>query len=267
MQYPIYQVDAFTSALFGGNPAAVMPLEAWLDDGVMQAIAAENNLPETAFFVARGADYELRWFTPAAEVDLCGHATLATAHVLIEHLAYAGEALVFHTRSGALRVQRSGGAITLDFPAYDLEAVAVDRTIAAVLGSPVPQAACRVAGGSKLVLVYASQADVAALAPDFGALKTACESNVIATAPGQDCDFVSRFFAPRIGIDEDPVTGSAHCALVPYWARQLDKSHLRARQISARGGELDCELRGARVLMSGRAVTYMQGMVGLPTAR
>ncbi len=264
MQIPIYQVDAFTSAVFGGNPAAVMPLPQWLDDPTLQAIAAENNLSETAFLVGSGAAWELRWFTPTAEVDLCGHATLASAHVLIEHLGFGGEELRFATRSGELRVRAAEAGLTLDFPAYDLEPCAVDPVLAGILGAPAPSAACMAGGGAKLLLAYSREADVAILQPDFRALLEVSARPVIATAVGDSCDFVSRFFAPQVGIDEDPVTGSAHCALAPYWSRELGLSRMQARQISARGGELECELREGRVLMSGRAVTYMEGAISLP---
>jgi len=260
---PIYQVDAFTGDVFGGNPAAVMPLERWLDAGLMQVIAAENNLSETAFFVPAGEGWELRWFTPAVEVDLCGHATLASAHVLFEHLGVTRGELRFQTRSGELRVTRGPGGLTLDFPALPLQPARASAAVSAALGAS-PEAVQEVSGGNKSLYIYSNAAQVAALAPDFVALRRATPNCVIATAPGEDCDFVSRFFGPQVGIDEDPVTGSAHCALVPYWAQRLDRPVLAARQVSARGGELGCELRGDRVRLTGRAVTFMQGQVFLP---
>lgn len=264
MQLPIFQIDAFTSRLFGGNPAAVMPLQAWLDDTLLQSIAAENNLSETAFIVPRAGGYELRWFTPTTEVPLCGHATLAAAHALFEHLGEAGEQVVFDTRSGELVVERSDAGLSLDFPAQVMVAGDIEPAVAAALGAQ-PQRVVQSQGpGDMVVYVYGSEAEVAALKPDFTALLAASKRCVIATAAGDQCDFVSRFFGPQVGLDEDPVTGSAHCHLVPYWARQLGRDTLSARQISARGGELACELRGDRVVMRGQGVTYMTGTVLVP---
>lgn len=261
MSLPIYQVDAFADRVFSGNPAAVMPLESWLDDALMQALAMENNLAETAFFVPAGDGYELRWFTPAVEVDLCGHATLAAAHVLFEHLGLDGDEVRFATRGGDLRVTRSARGLTLDFPARSLEPVNVDLAICDALGAVASEAIAPAGESGPLLCVYEFESDVAGLAPDFAALKAASERPVIVSAPGEQCDVVSRFFAPQVGIDEDPVTGSAHCSLVPYWARRLGSERLRCRQISARGGELECELRGDRVFMSGAAITFMRGEV------
>lgn len=240
-----------------------MPLQSWLDDDLLQAIAAENNLAETGYLVPRGTDYELRWFTPAVEVDLCGHATLASAHVLYEHLAYSGDSITFHTRSGELTVNRCADGLTLNFPALSLQPVAVDDEIGRLLGADA-QEAWEVEGAWKQLYVFESEQQVAALAPDFAALRSVTDRCVIATAPGEAQDFVSRFFAPQVGIDEDPVTGSAHCALVPYWAGRLGKTGLSARQISARGGDITCRLRGDRVFMTGKAITYMVGEVSLP---
>ena len=239
MELPIYQVDAFTSQVFGGNPAAVIPLEHWLDDELLASIALENNLSETAYVVPAENGYDLRWFTPSVEVDLCGHATLATAHVLFEHLAFEEDMIRFHTRSGELRVCRSEEGLTLDFPAVHLRATAVCDSVSAALGATASRAVIATHNPPAVVYVFESQAEVAALQPDFPALKLASEFAVIATAPGDECDFVSRFFGPQVGIDEDPVTGSAHCSLVPYWAERLHRSRLLCRQISARGGELD----------------------------
>ena len=263
MKLPIYQVDAFTSELFGGNPAAVMPLDRWLEDELLQAIAMENNLSETAFLVASGDAYELRWFTPATEVDLCGHATLASAHTLFEHLGHAGDMIRFQTRSGELSVSRAGELLTLDFPAYELSTAPVDIAVCDALGATASEV-MQVEGAIKQLFVFEFEEDITGLSPDFAALRKATDQCVIVTAPGNDCDFVSRFFGPAVGVDEDPVTGSAHCALVPYWAGRTGKTAMSARQVSSRGGELDCELRGGRVAMSGRGVTFMQGEVTLP---
>lgn len=263
MRYPIYQVDAFASELFAGNPAAVMPLEEWLDDALLQSIAMENNLSETAFIVPREGAYELRWFTPAVEVELCGHATLAAAHVLFRHLGCADESIVFHTQSGELTVEKGEQGLTLNFPARELAAAQVDVVICDALGAVASEAMATTGGSGPLLLVYEFEQDVARLRPDFSALKRVSDVGVIVSAPGDDCDFVSRFFAPHVGIDEDPVTGSAHCNLVPYWAGRLQKNALRCRQISARGGDLSCELRDNRVYMSESAVTFMEGAVSL----
>lgn len=261
MELPIYQVDAFADKVFSGNPAAVMPLPQWLDDTTLQAIALENNLSETAYLVGRDDGYGLRWFTPAVEVDLCGHATLAAAHVLFEHLEHPGGEILFHTRSGELRVRRSGEGLTLDFPAAVLESVDVDLAVCDALGATASEAVMPAGNPQAVVYVYEFEEDVANLQPDFAALRAASEYCIIATAPGDDCDFVSRFFAPQVGIDEDPVTGSAHCSLVPYWSQRLHLDTLQARQISARGGNLACEYRDGRVFMTGTAVTFMQGTV------
>jgi PhzF family phenazine biosynthesis protein len=261
MALRIYQVDAFAAAVFKGNPAAVMPLQQWLDDSLLQAIAMENNLPETAYLVEVADGFELRWFTPQVEVDLCGHATLAAAHVLFEHLDYAGEEILFHTRSGPLRVRRSLDRLTLDFPATQLVPVDVDIAVCNALGAIASEALAPAGKKGAVLYVYEFEQDVARLQPDFPALMAASPVSVIVSAPGNDCDVVSRFFAPHVGINEDPVTGSAHCSLVPYWAGRLRKNRLQCRQISARGGHLDCELRDGRVFMTGTAVTFMQGVV------
>ncbi len=266
MELPIYQVDAFAMEVFKGNPAAIMPLDKWLPDVTLQALAMENNVAETAFFLPCDNGFELRWFTPTVEVDLCGHATLASAHVLFEHLDYQGDDILFHTRSGELRVSRGPAGLTLDFPAAELEAAQVDDNICAALGSAViaNEAVIARENPHAVVYVYSCQKDVANLAPNAAQLLAASDYSVIATAPGDDCDFVSRFFGPHVGIDEDPVTGSAHCSLVPYWAAQLARTTLRARQISARGGDLLCELKNGRVFMTGSGITFMHGTVLLP---
>lgn len=260
MELRILQVDAFTGRLFQGNPAAVVPLTEWLPDAVLQAIAAENNLAETAYIVPNASGFDLRWFTPAVEVNLCGHATLATAFALWERLAYAGEEIRFDTRSGRLTVTRDSGLLWLDFPSRPLpRAAAPEALTAAVGGSPIDSLA-----GWVHMLVYQDQADVEALNPDMRALKAVDHFAVIATAPGRDCDFVTRFFAPRQGIDEDPVTGSAHCSLTPYWAGRLGRTELTARQISPRGGDLRCRLDGDRVRMGGQGVLYLDGTIHVP---
>lgn len=261
MEIPIYQVDAFASEVFRGNPAAVMPLAAWLDDVLLQSIAAENNLSETAFLVQGEEAYELRWFTPQVEVDLCGHATLASAHVLFDHLDHPGNEIAFDTRSGRLRVERTAHGLTLDFPGNALEPVDVDLDVCRALGATASEAMAPQGGVSHLY-VYEFESDVASLAPDFAALKQA-GVNVIATAPGDACDFVSRYFGPLVGINEDPVTGSAHCSQVPYWSGRLGQTALQARQISARGGELSCDYREGRVFMTGKGATFMTGTVTL----
>jgi PhzF family phenazine biosynthesis protein len=264
MELQIFQVDAFASELFRGNPAAVMPLDHWLDDAQLQSIAMENNLSETAFLVAEGDGFSLRWFTPEVEVDLCGHATLAAAHVLYEHLGHAGDDILFSSKSGELRVSRGANGITLDFPALEMIASEVNVSLCDALGAVASETFATADASGPLLYVYEFEEDVSAMTPDFSALRSSGVSAVIATAPGNECDFVSRFFAPLVGIDEDPVTGSAHCSLVPYWSGRLQKDALDCRQISARGGSLQCELRGDRVFMSGRAVTFMRGTVLMP---
>jgi PhzF family phenazine biosynthesis protein len=260
MRIPIYQVDAFTNRLFAGNPAAVCPLERWLDDGTMQAIAAENNLSETAFFVGRGGRYQLRWFTPAVEVDLCGHATLASAFVIHHCLGAGAEELRFETKSGELVVRQEGHRLALDFPARPPARCQVFPRLVEALGTaPVEILAAR-----DYLVVYHNEEQVRTLQPSMELLAQADRFAVIVTAPGREVDFVSRFFAPSRGVPEDPVTGSAHCTLIPYWARRLGRSALRARQISARGGELWCEMQGERVKIAGEAVLYLQGSVEVP---
>jgi PhzF family phenazine biosynthesis protein len=259
VRIPLYQVDAFTSRLFAGNPAAVCPLETWLDDRVMQSVAAENNLSETAFFVRNGEAYDLRWFTPACEVDLCGHATLASAFVVFEYLDRAAELVRFQTRSGELRVRRNGDLLTMDFPARPPQPCDASPALAAALGKPPRE----LGAARDYLAVFESEDEVRALDPDMRALAALERFAVIVTAPGDSADFVSRFFAPAHGVDEDPVTGSAHCTLVPYWAGRLGKNSLHAKQVSARGGELWCELAGDRVILSGHAVRYMEGTLFL----
>jgi len=258
MQLPLYQIDAFTDSVFSGNPAAICPLDAWLDDTVMQAIAAENNLSETAFFVKEGEGYRLRWFTPACEVDLCGHATLATASLLLTRLTPEAEAVTFETQSGRLTVRRDGDLLVMDFPSRPATPAEPDDGLFEALGA-APREVLSTSGNA--LLVYADEDDVLRLRPDMSGLKKATSQGVIATASGTECDFVSRYFAPSHGIDEDPVTGSAHCTLVPYWAARLGKTDLVARQVSARGGTLYCRAEGNRVRIAGRAAFYLKGEI------
>lgn len=259
MKLTIYQVDAFTSSLFGGNPAAVVPLKEWLAAPIMQQIAAENNISETAFFVPQGEHFELRWFTPEFEIDLCGHATLATAHILFTELGYSNHEIHFHTlKAGTLTVTKTEALYTLDFPARHVEPCEIPDGLLAALGGNAPVAAFK---ARDFMLVYANEEEVAALTPDFSALDKVTKMGVIVTSKGKHSDFVSRFFIPSAGINEDPVTGSTHCNLIPYWAEQLQTTELHAYQLSKRKGELWCELKGDRVLMSGKAVTYLKGEI------
>jgi PhzF family phenazine biosynthesis protein len=258
MRLPIYQVDAFTDRIFAGNPAAVVPLEEWLSDATLQAIAAENNLAETAFFLPRGDAYALRWFTPTVEVDLCGHATLASAYVIFRFIEPGRRRVAFETRqAGTLIVTRQGDELAMDFPAWPPKPAEASPGLVAALGkNPTEVLASR-----DWFAVYEREADIAAIKPDFAALRR-LDRAVIITAPGSGgVDFVSRFFAPWAGIDEDPVTGSAHCQLIPYWAKQLGKTRLAARQVSARGGALTCALEGDRVTIAGQARLYLEGTI------
>lgn len=259
-ELPIYQVDAFTRALFGGNPAAVVPLEAWLDDTALQSIAAENNLAETAFFVPAGAAYELRWFTPTVEVRLCGHATLAAAHVLFEELGVAGDAIAFETASGRLGVRRNGERLSLEFPRWHLEPAEAPAALSTGLGA-VPAETYIVDTRDNYFVVLDDAAAVAGLSPDFGLLEQLHPAGVIVTAPGEDCDCVCRYFAPSYGIPEDPATGSIHCALAPFWGERLGRSRIRSRQLSCRGAELECEVRDAATVISGSCVKYLEGRI------
>jgi len=257
----IYQVDAFSSRLFHGNPAAVCVTDEWLPESLMRAIARENNLSETAFAVAEEDGYRIRWFTPAIEVDLCGHATLATAHVLFYHLGLPGEAVRFDSRSGELWVRRNEGRLQLDFPALPAKGCYAPAGLVEALGvRPL-----EILAADDYLVVLENERSVRAVRPDYRRLAELDRRGVIITSPGDDVDFVSRFFAPGAGIDEDPVTGSAHCSLAPYWAQKLGRDELRARQVSERGGELWCEVSGDRVLIAGHAVTYMIGVVAAAT--
>ena len=260
MKLNIFQVDAFTSKPFGGNPAAVVPLDTWLPDEVMLDIAAENNLSETAFFVKNGDRYEIRWFTPTVEVDLCGHATLATAHVIFNELKLEEKFINFWSeRSGDLSVEKQDDRLILDFPVYPINEIEPNADLALAIGM-VPLRTWESQGHMVLTL-YRNENDIRSIAPDMNALGKLPYSEVIVTAPGVDCDFASRMFAPKIGIPEDPVTGAMHCALIPYWAAELGKSKLFARQVSRRGGELFCELAGSRVKIGGNAVTFLKGEI------
>ncbi|HEV2200295.1 MAG TPA: PhzF family phenazine biosynthesis protein [Bryobacteraceae bacterium] len=272
MKIPLYQVDAFTDKRFHGNPAAICPLDHWLPDAVMQSIAAENNLSETAFYVRgnghgaqehrAGEQMELRWFTPAVEVDLCGHATLATALVVLDiRKEVPGSHVEFKTKSGTLVVERDGDRYAMDFPARPPAPCEAHPELVAGLGAqPVEILAAR-----DYLCVYPSEADVRALTPDMARLSNIDRFATIATAPGANCDFVSRFFAPSKGVPEDPVTGSAHCTLIPYWAKRLGKDWMFARQVSQRSGELWCEMRGERVRIAGHGVLYLEGAIEVET--
>lgn len=259
MKIPIFQVDAFTDRLYSGNPAAVCVLKSWLDKAVMQSIATENNLAETAFVVPKGNDFEIRWFTPEAEVALCGHATLASAHVLFNHLNYDGDKIGFLSReSGWLFVNKNEDELQLDFPQDSIEAIITPGNLVEAFGiMPVES----YEGKSDYLLIYERQQQIEKMKPDFNLIIKAGKRGVIISAKGNDVDFVSRFFAPQIGVPEDPVTGSAHTTLAPYWASKLGKNKLSAKQFSKRGGNLICELEKNRVLISGKAITYLVGEI------
>ena len=260
MQIPLFQVDAFSDRLFAGNPAAICPLETWLPDDAMQAIAAENNLSETAFFVREGDGYRLRWFTPGVEVDLCGHATLASAFVIMTSLDPSVQSVSFQTRSGKLTVQRDGDLYAMDFPSRPPERCEAHPRLVDALGT----APLEVLAARDYLAVYRDEDEVQSLQPDMELLSQIDRFATIVTAPGRKYDFVSRFFAPAKGVPEDPVTGSAHCTLIPYWARRLNRTVLRAFQASLRGGEVFCELQGDRVRIAGRAVLYLEGVLRVP---
>lgn len=259
LKIPVYQVDAFTSRVFSGNPAAVCPLKKWLPDEQMHAIAAENNLPMTAFFVPNHDGYDLRWFRPEVEVALCGHATLASAFIIFHDLAPAAKSVRFETKSGALIVTRDGDLLSMDFPSRPPAVCDLSPELAAMLASQ-PEVLLK---ARDYMAVYASEEEVKSVAPDLDALKQMDVFGLIVTAPGKQVDFVSRFFGPAQGIPEDPVTGSAHCTLIPYWSKRLGKKKLHAQQVSARGGELWCEDRGERVTISGKAVRFLEGSIYL----
>ncbi|WP_147821060.1 PhzF family phenazine biosynthesis protein [Salidesulfovibrio onnuriiensis] len=261
MKLDIYQVDAFAEGVFSGNPASVIPLYEWPSDELMQNIARENNQSETAFYVPKGEYFELRWFTPEFEIDLCGHATMAAAHVIYEHSGYSDPAVVFVTKSGRLFVDREeSGTYTMDFPAWDYKELQVTERVAKSIGVRPREL---YANDRDMLAVLDAESEVRNITPDFRKINELDCVCLIVTAPGEDHDFVSRVFCPGAGIPEDPVTGSAHCSLVPYWAKRLGRESLQAFQASERGGVLGCELAGDRVRISGMAVTYMQGTVFL----
>ncbi len=261
MRIRYFQVNAFTKNPFGGNPAGVCPLDEWLPDETLQKIAAENNLSETAFFVRNGDKFHLRWMTPTVEVDLCGHATLATVAVLFFESGYQENRVDFETRSGIVSAVRSEDRIELDFPIWLPQQCETPAALVRALGRQPEQI---LASSRDYLAVFKSEGDVRDLAPDITTLGKLDRIGVIATAPGSDADFVSRFFAPQAGIAEDPVTGSAHCTLIPYWAARLAKNKLFARQVSRRGGELFCRLEGNRVAIGGNAVVYERGEIEIP---
>ena len=259
MKLKQYQVDAFATRAFEGNPAAVCPLDNWLEDDLLQAIAEENNLSETAFFVPSAKGFSLRWFTPVKEVDLCGHATLATAHIIFEILGYAEPAIIFATRSGELCVEKDGNQLKMDFPANPPTLREVSESIVQAIGMrPIELLAA-----DDYLAVFDSEEIVRAITPNHALLCQLDLRGVIVTAPGNDVDFVSRFFAPKVGVPEDPVTGAAHCKLAPYWAGKLGKSTLSAKQVSKRGGSLKCEVKADRVVLYGSAVTFMEAEISL----
>jgi len=259
MKTPFFQVDAFTSKVFGGNPAAVCILETWPENDVMQKIAAENNLSDTAFLVPKSAgNYELRWFTPAMEVDLCGHATLASGFVLFEFYDREKTELKFQTASGELTVQKSKDLLTMNFPARPPVAITPPEILSEALGAEASQ----VLASRDLLAVFEDEKTILNMTPDFDKIKKIkSHFAVIVTAPGEQADFVSRFFAPNAGVNEDPVTGSAHCTLIPYWAKRLDRNKLHAFQLSGRKGEIFCENLGDRVAISGNCALFARGEI------
>jgi PhzF family phenazine biosynthesis protein len=260
MQLPLYQVDAFASKVFEGNPAAVCPLDEWLDDELLQQIAEENNLSETAFFVATEDPIRLRWFTPVAEVELCGHATLAAAHVLFTQLNYAKDSIRFSTRSGELEVTKDAKGYAMRFPAAKLITVETPAILLEALDlNESTISTCMV--DYDYMLIFENQHQIENLSPDFSLMQQLDKRGVIVSAPGDDCDFVSRCFYPKLRINEDPVTGSAHCQLTPYWSNRLGKNTLSAQQLSKRSGTLTCELADDQVVLTGNAVDYLSGSI------
>lgn len=257
MKLNLWQVDAFTTTRLAGNPAAVVPLESWLPDELMLAIAAENNLSETAFLVHESHGWRVRWFTPAIEVDLCGHATLASAHVLMNHLEPGRDGVTFASRSGPLIVTRQGERLALDLPAYPSRPVETPALLVEALGAAPVETWL----GVKMMALFEREEQVIALAPDFAKVARIEAFGVIATAPGASSDIASRYFVPQAGVNEDPVTGAAHCQLTPFWSQRLGRKKLHARQVSKRGGELWCEDRGERVTIAGHAVDYLTGTI------
>lgn len=261
MEITLYQVDAFAEKIFEGNPAAVCPLESWLPDSFLQNIALENNLAETAFFVPEKEGYRIRWFTPATEVDLCGHATLATAHVLFNHHNYPGDELTFMSRSGPLTVRKSGPLLTLNFPSDVVTPTPLLPEFASAFGINPVEA---LKGKTDYMLIFESEEQISSMEPDLRSVSKLNARGVIITSKGNSVDFVSRFFAPQSGVDEDPVTGSAHTTLIPYRSKKLNKQMLNALQLSRRGGRLTCKMAGDRVEIGGRAHTFLVGTIFLP---
>ncbi|MGA2157978.1 MAG: PhzF family phenazine biosynthesis protein [Dehalococcoidia bacterium] len=259
MEIPLYQIDAFTGRMFGGNPAAVCPLDAWLDDGLMQKIAEENNLSETAFFVKSGAGYEIRWFTPKIEIDLAGHPTLAAAYVIFNYFDRGAKEIIFSSKSGKLTVARDTDLIRMNFPAM----AAVSMNENEIINQGLKRRPLELYKTRDYLAIYASEEEILSIKPDFELLKKLDCLGIIISAQGDEADFVSRFFAPSVGINEDPVTGSAHSTLVPYWAKRLKKDTLHAYQLSQRRGELFCRYLGDRVEISGRAVPYLKGTISI----
>lgn len=259
MRIPIYQIDAFTDQIFKGNPAAVCLLEFWPEDHILQSIAAENNLSETAFCLLRNEHYGLRWFTPKTEIDLCGHATLASAYVIMQYIDPSKKKVSFETKSGMLSVERENDLLAMDFPVRPAIPSEAPPELLNGLGIQ-PQEVFR---SRDYMVVVDKEAIVRDLIPDMRFLEQVDGTGVIVTAPGDTTDFVSRFFAPKLGIPEDPVTGSSHCTLIPYWAERLKKSKLTAAQLSQRGGMLVCEIRNGRVKIAGKAVAYLEGMINI----
>lgn len=258
MKLTLYQIDAFAEKVFEGNPAAVIPLQNWLNDEVMQKIALENNLSETAFFVPVEAGFHIRWFTPLAEVNLCGHATLASAHVLFNHLNYTEKEIRFQSRSGILKVKKEGDLIVLDFPASKMSEIEVPENLQTAFN--IQPKKC-VKGRDDLMLIFEKEEDILNLKPDFQKIIQSKTRGVIVTAKSEKYNFVSRFFAPAVGVNEDPVTGSAHTILIPFWSNELRKNEMIAKQISGRGGILYCKNLGDRVEIGGKAVTYLMGEI------
>ena len=257
MKLPLYQVDAFTDTLFAGNPAAVCPLDTWLPDTTLQAIAGENNLSETAFYVSTGREFPIRWFTPTAEVDLCGHATLAAAHVILNHSGHPSKTVLFTSKSGPLSVVGDNDYLVMDFPAQRPEECTIPAELVAALG----REPLELFSSADYMAVFDDEDAILSIQPEIELLKKLDLRGVIITAPGRTTDFVSRFFAPKFGINEDPVTGSAHCLLAPYWSERFGKRSLTGRQLSQRGGEVVCETGGDRVSLAGKAVTYLEGTI------
>ncbi|MCL2156705.1 MAG: PhzF family phenazine biosynthesis protein [Methanobrevibacter sp.] len=261
MKYKLYQVDAFTEKLFGGNPAGVCPLDEWLDDDLLQKIAMENNLAETGFYVKRGDSYEIRWFTPEVEVDLCGHATLASGFVLFNHEGHLKDNIIFNSpRSGELKVSRKNDWLTLDFPVDEFQAIAISDELVNCFDKKPIEA---FEGKTDYMLVFEKEKDILNIQAKLEIISKLDARGVIITAPGENVDFVSRFFAPQSGIDEDPVTGSAYTTLTPYWADKLNKTELSSIQLSRREGKLQCKLSGNRVEISGQAKLYLKGEIFL----